>query len=95
MQKARNFSEAGSILPYGPSIQEAAQSADPMELRIYRGDDGSFTPYEDENDGYNCESGSYATIPMTWNEATRTLALGASRNFSQHVNEPDVSRGVG
>ena len=41
---------------------------DPMELRVYRGADGSFTLYEDEGDNYNYESGSYATIPFTWNE---------------------------
>jgi alpha-D-xyloside xylohydrolase len=48
-----------------------------MELRVYRGANGSFTLYEDENDNYNYETGSYATIPITWNEATKTLAIGA------------------
>jgi hypothetical protein len=58
-------------------IQYATQSADPIELRVYRGANGSFTLYEDEGDNYNYESGSYATIPITWNESTKTLILGA------------------
>jgi len=71
------FVRAGSILPYGPDIQYASQSVDPMELRVYRGANGGFTLYEDENDNYNYESGRCATIPMTWNEASQTLTIGA------------------
>lgn len=37
----------------------------------------SFALYENENDNYNYESGSYVTIPITWNEATQTLTIGA------------------
>lgn len=71
------YVRAGSILPYGPDVQYATQSVDPMEIRVYRGANGSFTLYEDEDDNYNYESGSYATIPFTWNEATQTLSIGA------------------
>ena len=67
---------AGSILPYGPAIQYAAQSVDPMELRVYRGANGAFTLYEDEDDNYDYENGAYATIPFTWNESTQTLTIG-------------------
>jgi alpha-D-xyloside xylohydrolase len=70
------FVPAGSIIPYGPSIQYASQSVDPMELRIYRGASGSFTLYDDEGDNYNYESGSYATIPISWNDSTQTLTIG-------------------
>ena len=51
------FVKAGSILPMGPFIQYAAESVDPLELRVYPGADGSFTLYEDENDTYNYEDG--------------------------------------
>jgi alpha-D-xyloside xylohydrolase len=49
---------------------------DPIELRIYRGADGDFTLYEDENDGYNYEKGAYATIAFHWDEAKQTLTIG-------------------
>ena len=52
------FVRAGSIIPMGPDLQYAAEKpADPIELRVYRGADGAFTLYEDENDGYNYEKG--------------------------------------
>ena len=71
------FVRAGSILPMGPDLQYAAEkSANPIELRVYRGTDGAFTLYEDENDGYNYEKGVYATIPIKWKEASKTLTIG-------------------
>jgi alpha-D-xyloside xylohydrolase len=68
---------AGSILPMGPKMEWSTQKPeDPIELRIYRGADGNFTLYEDENDNYDYEKGVYATIPFHWNDATQTLTIG-------------------
>jgi len=68
---------AGSIVTFGPVMQYATEKpADPIELRIYRGADGGFTLYEDENDNYNYEKGAHATIPIAWNEARQTLTIG-------------------
>jgi len=68
---------AGSIIPMGPELQYATEKpADPIELRVYRGANGAFTLYEDENDGYDYEKGVRATILVQWNEATQTLAIG-------------------
>ena len=33
--------------------------------------------YEDEGDNYNYEKGAHAEIPMTWDDATRTLTIQA------------------
>jgi alpha-D-xyloside xylohydrolase len=70
------FVRAGSIIPYGPAIEYAAQSADPIELRVYPGADGAFTFYEDEGDNYNYQHGVHATIPILWDEKSKTLTLG-------------------
>jgi alpha-D-xyloside xylohydrolase len=71
------YVRAGSILPLGPDVEYATEkAADPLELRVYRGADGSFTLYEDENDGYNYEKGSHATIPFSWNESANKLTIG-------------------
>jgi len=67
----------GSIVPMGPLIQFATQSIDPLEIRVYAGADASFTIYEDEGDTYNYETGQYAQIPLTWNDAAKTLTIGA------------------
>jgi alpha-D-xyloside xylohydrolase len=71
------YIRAGSIVPMGPDVEYAAEKpADPIELRVYRGADGSFTLYEDENDNYDYEKGVYATIPIHWDDAARTLTVG-------------------
>ena len=71
------YIRAGSILPLGPPLEYTSQApADPLELRVYRGADGAFTLYEDEGDTYNYEHGAYATIPMSWDEARKTLTIG-------------------
>ena len=64
----------------GPFVQYAAEKpADPIELRIYPGADGSFTLYEDENDNYNYEKGVYSTIAFHWNDAKRRLTIDARK----------------
>jgi hypothetical protein len=61
----------------GPFVQYATEKpADPIELRIYGGADGSFTLYEDENDNYNYEKGIFSTINFSWNDAKRQLTIG-------------------
>jgi alpha-D-xyloside xylohydrolase len=71
------YVRAGSILPLGPDQQWSTEKpADPIELRIYRGVNGDFTLYEDENDTYDYEKGVYATIPFHWDEAAHTLTIG-------------------
>jgi alpha-D-xyloside xylohydrolase len=34
------YIKAGSIIPMGPNIQYATQSIDPLEIRVYKGQDG-------------------------------------------------------
>ena len=71
------YVRAGSILPMGPALQYATEKpADPIELRIYAGTDGDFTIYEDENDNYDYEKGTYALIPLHWDDAARKLTIG-------------------
>jgi alpha-D-xyloside xylohydrolase len=71
------YIRAGSIVPLGPEEEWSTEKpADPIELRIYRGADGDFSIYEDENDTYNYEKGAHATIPLHWDEAAHTLTIG-------------------
>jgi len=45
------YLKAGSILPFGPEVQYAAENTGkPIEIRVYSGADGTFELYEDEND---------------------------------------------
>jgi alpha-D-xyloside xylohydrolase len=83
------FIRAGSIIPYGPTVQYANEkSADAIELRVYPGADGQFTLYEDEGDNYNYEKGVYTEIPIRWDETARELTIGERKGkFPGMVNE--------
>ncbi len=71
------FVRAGSIIPFGPEIEYADEKpAGPLELRIFRGADGTFDLYQDEGDNYNYEKGAHAVIPLRWSESGKTLTIG-------------------
>jgi alpha-D-xyloside xylohydrolase len=76
LQRIPLYARAGAILPMGPNIQYATQSADPIELRIYPGADGSFNLYEDQGDGYGYETGSYSIIPISYSQSTGRVTVG-------------------
>jgi alpha-D-xyloside xylohydrolase len=72
------YVRAGSIVPFGPDVQYATEKPDaPYEIRIYPGADAKFTIYEDDNETYNYEKGQRATYELSWNDAARTLTIGA------------------
>ena len=98
------YIRAGSIVPFGPDVEWSTEKpSDPIELRIYRGADGEFTLYEDENDNYDYEKGIHATIAFRWDDAKRTLTIGdrqgefpgmlSSRTF--HIVFVSENHGVG
>ena len=93
------FVRAGSIVPFGPEIEWSDEKpAEEIRLYIYAGADASFTLYEDDGLTYGYEKGRYSTIPIAWNESSRTLTIGkrdgsfpgmlASRSFHVVVADP-------
>jgi alpha-D-xyloside xylohydrolase len=77
------YVKAGSIVPMGPVMQYATEKpADDLELRIYPGANGEFRFYEDENDTYNYEKGSFAAFTLRWNDKARQLSISDTKgNF--------------
>ena len=71
------YVRAGSIVPMGPMIQYATESVDPLEIRVYKGQNGTFTLYEDAGDTYDYENGQYATINFSWDDTAKQLTIGA------------------
>ncbi len=68
---------AGAILPLGPDVEYVNQkAADPLEVRVYPGADGSFVLYEDAGDSYDYERGAYTNIPFHWSDGSKTLTIG-------------------
>ena len=71
------FVPEGSIIPFGPAMQWSdEQPAELINLYVYAGRDAQFTLYEDEGTNYNYEKGRYATIDITYDDASRTLTFG-------------------
>jgi alpha-D-xyloside xylohydrolase len=82
------FVRAGSILPIGPDIQYANQPTnEPVELRIYPGEDCRFTLYFDENDNYNYENGAFVTVDIEWNEKERCLTIGDRQGYYSGMSD--------
>ena len=74
------YVKAGSIIPVGPQVQYATEKPwDHLELKVYVGENGNFILYEDEFDNYNYEKGAYTEIPISWNNASRKLTIGARK----------------
>lgn len=73
------YVRAGSIVPMGPAdLQYATERPDaPYEIRIYPGANATFTVYEDDGETYAYERGERATYDLTWDDAGRTLRIGA------------------
>ncbi|MGV3705598.1 MAG: TIM-barrel domain-containing protein [Arcticibacter sp.] len=74
------YVRAGSVIPMGPKVQYAGEKKwDELEVRVYRGANGRFTLYEDENDNYNYEKGAYSIIDFEWNDAKSVLTINARK----------------
>ena len=83
------YIKGGSILPIGPKVKYAEEKKwDNLEIRIYPGNDGAFTLYEDENDNYNYEKGNYSTITFEWDDAKKVLTINDRKgSFPGMLNE--------
>ena len=74
------YAKAGAIVPMGPVMQYVDEVKNPtVEIRVFPGADGSFTLYDDAGDGYQYEKGEFSEIPLKWDDAKKTLTIGARR----------------
>jgi alpha-D-xyloside xylohydrolase len=100
------YMRAGAIVPVGPEQQYIGEKPDaPVTLYVYAGANGRFSLYEDDGKSYGYERGEFARIPIDWNDATRTLTIGArsgrypgmpaSRTFSIVLVTPQAAAGYG
>lgn len=72
------YVRAGSIIPRALPMQTTAQMVkDQILLDVYPGADAEFLLYDDSGTDYFYECDQYLTIPLSWDDATRTLHIGA------------------
>jgi len=98
------YVRAGAILPLGPVKPYAdAPSDEPVEIRVYPGDDGNFTLYDDAGDGLGYQRGEFSAVRLTWKDRSRTLSI-ASRDGTYSLNPrlriicgsvPQLTRDIG
>jgi alpha-glucosidase/alpha-D-xyloside xylohydrolase len=70
------YVRAGAIIPVDPVRQYTSQHVEgPTSLRIYSGQDGQFTLYDDDGASQEYLAGRGTWIRMTWNEAARRLTV--------------------
>lgn len=70
------YVKGGAIIPMGPEQQYVGEKDDRvLDIRIYKGANGTFKLYEDENDGYAYEKGNYAEIEFNWDDQKNTLTI--------------------
>lgn len=86
------YVRSGSILPFGPELQYTSeQPADPLTIWVYAGADAEFELYEDEGVNYNYEKGTFATIPLRWDESAATLTIGTrTGSFPGMLEEREI-----
>jgi alpha-D-xyloside xylohydrolase len=100
------YMRAGSIVPVGPDQQYVGEKRDaPITLYVYAGANGHFSLYEDDGHTYGYERGEFARIPIDWNDASRTLTIGArtgnypgmtaNRTFNVILVSPQNAAGFG
>ena len=71
------YVKEGSIIPVGPALQYTNEKpADVITLYVYTGSNASFDLYEDDGVSYDYEKGAFTTIPIRYDEASRTLTIG-------------------
>jgi alpha-D-xyloside xylohydrolase len=72
------YMRAGSIVPIGPEQHYIGEKRDaPITLYVYAGANGRFSLYADDGRSYGYERGELARVPIAWDDATRTLTIGA------------------
>lgn len=76
-EKMPVFVKEGSIVPVGPALQYTQQKKpDDITLYVYTGKDAAFNLYEDEGTNNEYEKGKFSNIPITYNEAGKTITIG-------------------
>lgn len=69
---------AGAIVPMGPVMQYVDEHPDaPLTLTVYTGADGKFSLYEDDGVTNAYVRGEFSRIPLTYNDKTGTVTIGA------------------
>jgi alpha-D-xyloside xylohydrolase len=100
------FVPSGSLLAVGPEVQYSDERPqDDLTIYVYAGSDGTTELYDDDGETYGYERGAFTRIRLDYQDATRTLHIGAREGAYPGAPErltlrlvlvtPEVPVGVG
>jgi len=70
------YVRAGAIIPFDPVRQYTGEpTAEPTTIKVYTGNDGQFTLYEDDGESLEYLHGFGRWTGFTWSEKQRTLTI--------------------
>jgi alpha-D-xyloside xylohydrolase len=85
------FVRAGSILPFGTSVESTNDVQKIASLRVYPGADGDFDLYRDDGTTYAYEKGAFEVSHLHWNNSTgKVTHTGAGVGFAGDAESIDV-----
>jgi len=67
------FVRAGSILPFGSSVESTEEPQTIAKVRVYAGASGSFTLYNDDGRTYAYEHGEAKITELRWDDVSGKL----------------------
>ena len=91
----------GSIVPVGPDQQYVGEKTrEAITVYVHSGADGSFSLYEDDGRSYGYERNEFSIVPLSWDDASRTLTIGdtlnrpsSTRSFNVVLVSPSAALG--
>lgn len=79
------YVKAGAILPIGPEKQHTGEeSSEPVTLRVYPGEDGAMTLFEDDGISFRYQGGAFTRIACTWHEKSQVLRIETDSPKNMH-----------
>lgn len=84
------FVRAGAIIPFDPVRQYTDQKVDePTTLRIYCGEDGDYTLYEDDGISNEYLNGVYSLTHFVWKNSNRKLIIEPGSTDESRIQVTD------
>jgi alpha-glucosidase/alpha-D-xyloside xylohydrolase len=83
------YVKAGAIIPVDPVRQYTSeQVSEPTTLRVYSGDNGSYTLYDDDGLSMEYLEGNYILTQVNWNDREKKLTIQTKKsNSNRQMNK--------
>jgi alpha-D-xyloside xylohydrolase len=76
------FVKAGSIVPLGSAIESTHDKQTIAHVKVYPGEDGDFTLYNDDGQTYSYENGNGQIAKLHWDNTARRLTQSGATAWS-------------